>query len=740
MADVNGDGVLDEIVLARYADSDDDGDGVADREDTGAAYLWIGGRAVAEPSVVLRVPGAFADHRLGEGAGAGLQVADVDGDGVLDVVIASSAADHDQDGDGAADAQLAGAVHVWSGAGLLSASSAPLAPSVTLRVPRAKDGDMLGECRGLGIQFGDVTGDGTLDVLVASCNADQDVDGDGVVDAEDAGAIHMWAGGKGLLTGAAIKGPTATLYVPGAFAGDGLGAAAPQGFRLAEVTGDGTLDVVGLAPDADLDVDQDGVADREDVGAVYVWRGGVALVGSATPTATLRAVDPVAGDRLGSAGGRRGLLFRDLDGDGTRDLLVVASSADLNGSQDAGAIYVWRGGSALSGAPRPLATLTQPQPEANARFGWDAEGRMVHVCDLDGDGQRDVIVGAPSATVQGVAEAGAVYVWLSSALSGTASPSCVLSGKSASSKRRLAGGRAGLLCADVTGDGRSDLIVAEAGGDVIRLWSWDQGLKSAAPRATLRAEGLSTTTSGRRLRLADFNGDGTLDLLAVCARAAVLPATSPTPVAGGALRFWFGGPTLLGERNFADASLSASQPAATDRLGEAGSVLLGDVTGDGALDLVARAGDRIEVWSSGVRAGEQRSNYSLSAPGLDSTNGAALRLSDLDGDGSPEVLAVSALDGQLLVWTGGREFLDSSKPPWGRPPDLVSKLEGIGQAPGEPIVLAATGQGALELFLPAPSRRGGRGELAVLRIKGAGVAYQAWHGLRTGMPGDGLGQ
>src|SRR5204863_595371 len=109
-----------------------------------------------------------------------------------------------------------------------------------------------------------------------------DADVAGVV---DAGAILVWAGGAAL-TGTLT--PTAKLVVTGAVPSDGLG---KGGTRLAEVTGDGVLDVVSAAPLAD-------VAGVGNAGAVYVWAGGAALTGTLAPTATLAAAGAMPEDRL----------------------------------------------------------------------------------------------------------------------------------------------------------------------------------------------------------------------------------------------------------------------------------------------------------------------------------------------------------------------------------------------------------------------------------------------------------
>jgi hypothetical protein len=152
-----------------------------------------------------------------------------------------------------------------------------------LTIPGASASDQLGLASGQGVQLGDVTGDGILDVVGAAEFAD-------VGGIADTGAIYVWKGGATLV---GTPSPTATLTVPGAIALDQLGLAGGQGVQLGDVTGDGILDVVGVAKLADVG----GVADT---GAIYAWKGGATFSGALLPSATFVVPGAVAGDQLGN--------------------------------------------------------------------------------------------------------------------------------------------------------------------------------------------------------------------------------------------------------------------------------------------------------------------------------------------------------------------------------------------------------------------------------------------------------
>jgi hypothetical protein len=81
-----------------------------------------------------------------------------------------------------------------------------------LTVSGASYSSFLGAASGQGVQLGDVTGDGVLDVVATTQLAS--------VGNSNTGAIYLWKGGAALAGPAA---PSATEAVPGAAADDQLG-------------------------------------------------------------------------------------------------------------------------------------------------------------------------------------------------------------------------------------------------------------------------------------------------------------------------------------------------------------------------------------------------------------------------------------------------------------------------------------------------------------------------------------
>ncbi len=383
IADVSGDGTRD-LVVGAY---------LVNALNQGAVYVWNGGASLTgsvSPSATLRIVGGERNDKLTYvGSGQGLLVAEVTGDGVLDILAGSPEGNL-----GAFDDN--GAVYVWTGgAGLIG----NLTPNGTLSVPGALAGDRLGnvgsDSTSQGIQLADVTGDGVLDLVAGAIRADVG----GVI---NVGAIYVWSGSTGFLGNPA---PLASLTVPGAQDSDFLGYMLHgQGIQLADVTGDLVLDIVAGAYRAD-----DGP--RQDTGALYVWEGGGGLSGALSPDATLTVPAAVAFDRLGHGASGHGIFLADLTGDDVLDVLAGTPGANEGGVIDAGAVYAWTGGAALSGPLAPSFTLAVPGALPNDRLGNVGVGQAVQLSDVTGDGQLDLVAGAFLTNVGGVVDSGAIQLW-----------------------------------------------------------------------------------------------------------------------------------------------------------------------------------------------------------------------------------------------------------------------------------------------------------------------------------------
>jgi hypothetical protein len=555
--DLTGDGVPDVLACSSTAD-------VNTVHSSGAVFLWAGGAALAgnvAPSATLVAPIPGISDQLG--SDTGLVFVDFDGDGVLDLFTGSPYMDH-------GGLSLVGGLLYWRGGPALVGTVAATAALYG----SAKDDQLLLQGHRSGA-FGDVTGDGRLDVVAAAPLAD-------VAGAVDAGAILVWDG-TGL---SGVPAPTATLSVPG---GAGymlgrniIGSIDGQVPRLADVDGDGVLDVISVSLYAQF-------AGKVDAGGAFVWSGGAGLVGSVAPTASLHRTPEVAYDYMGST-----LDFSDVTGDGVLDILVGSSQMSYAGYFDSGGLLLFEGGPGLVGAPKQRAQLVN----SAGGIGWFA--RMIATVDLDEDGVLDVVSTSETASVGGVKGVGAIWVWLGGAgLIGVTDPHATLThgGVADDAMSGIA------QFHDLDGDGHLDVLGmapwADVGGVADRgafyLFSgYASGWRGAiGAKATLTdPNGVTSGTYGvdvnraRRRQLADVDGDGIVDLIVAS------PLTRANANQSGALHVYKGGAGLVGTVA-PTAQLQASSAATSDSLGSGGTGWVFqsiDVDGDAILDVVASCG------------------------------------------------------------------------------------------------------------------------------------------------------
>jgi len=366
--DLNADGRRDLVLGAHWGST-------GGRNIVGRAYALFG-REAWQPSYDLaqQIPGLWSFMGVGREARMGVSVAagDVSGDGRDDLIIGSLLADP-------FDQANAGAVYAMFGG-----------PSAGGRVDflnRSPDLLIAGNSTAMGsdqlgtdVVVGDFNGDGRGDIAAAA-----------VLRTDFEGAVFIWFGpfGKGRVINMRSVRPDRSILgaVPRGFFGTAL--------LADDVDADGRTDLIVAAwsPPPDLEGPTDG-------GAVHVFRGQT-ISGA---TADLRATDAdvdIVGPAKATIGGSLSLgqcschgqpiVLADLDGDGVRDLAIGAALDDGR----RGRVYIVPGpvrGPRIDLARAPHLTLTSTLPEG--KLGWSlASG------ELDGDGQVDLVVALPSASV-----------------------------------------------------------------------------------------------------------------------------------------------------------------------------------------------------------------------------------------------------------------------------------------------------------------------------------------------------
>jgi hypothetical protein len=223
----------------------------------------------------------------------------------------------------------------------------------TLTDPDEEEGNRFGYAVAA---LGDVNGDGIRDMLIGVPKKDVSED------LPDVGTAYIFSGADGSL----IR----ELDSPDQTANGRFGTAVAN---AGDVNGDGVSDVLIGAPGA---------------GRAYVLDG---ATGALIRTITSPVAEKLPSFGSAVAGGG------DFNGDGIPDLVIGAPlQAGL-----AGVAYVYNGanGSQLH--------RLRAAPQAFAKFG----ASVAIIPDVTGDGHPDIMVGAPDQTVNGLANAGEVFIF-----------------------------------------------------------------------------------------------------------------------------------------------------------------------------------------------------------------------------------------------------------------------------------------------------------------------------------------
>jgi hypothetical protein len=450
-----------------------------------------------------------------------------------------------------------------------------------------------------------------------------------------------------------------------------------------------------VSPDAD-EICNDGIDNNCDGGSE-----GCGLASILDPS---RADVRWEGPSTDSAMGASLALGGDVDGDGERDVLVSAYKA--------GTMLIVSGPS-LDGSG--VTTLTGTSTD------WYA--RAMATADVDGDGQADLIVGAPRASVTGRVHSGLLVVHY-----GPVDGDTVLNEPDAQIWGPVGNaylGRNLWVGGDLNGDGGDDLIVgsvdAKFGGlrvGMVALVSTpiaddfvDTAVDGSA-NARFYGEvegdmfGIAVAATG------DWTGDGLPDLV-VAARAAGLTT--------GVVYGFDSGTALAGDWNGADADRIISGVGPGARTGDA-LMTPGDLNGDGVDDLLVGAPMR-NLWGS--RRGAAYLVTDFSSGSIDEV--ASLELDGLidnghfgsalsgtgDVDGSGPGIAVGAPNagaGAVFLFPGGLTGVETTDAAIGRIDGLVA-----GDRLGSAVLgdLDYDEDGRVDLIVGAESALGGLGEAVV---------------------------
>ena len=412
--DVNGDGLDDLIVGARY----DSSGGTY----SGAAYLVYGATTLAggSPADVRWTGDGILDYAGASVAGVG----DVDNDGYDDVLVGSS-------GDN-------GVFLFYGGTSLAGGDVSDEAGTVF----PVDNGDSFG----LGVHaLGDVNSDGYADFGVSEADCGP------LGGTYEAGCVYVYTGGAS--PASSLDDDDATMVFQGEHGNYDDFGVDPGSVAADDWDGDGLHDLAVGAPGHDRTASNQGAA--------YVVDGPLSAYSGTTVSVDDAAWLDLLGDASSDAFGSGVASVGDWNGDGYAELAVTAP-ASSDEAAGGGAVYVYFGAATgwSSRAWAEDADLIVAGDSAGMAVGQSVAGG-----DFDGDGDADLAIGA-----EGSGYAGAVLVveGAPGAVGGAMLASDASVSFAGTASHDLLGGRLATL--DHNGDGAVDLVAGAVGGDTVHTF------------------------------------------------------------------------------------------------------------------------------------------------------------------------------------------------------------------------------------------------------------------------------
>jgi len=314
---------------------------------------------------------------------------------------------------------------------------------------------------------------------------------------------------------------------------------------------------------------------------------------------------------LSAGNGPARVVIGDLDGDGKPDV-VIANVYD-------GSVWIYRNIS-TNGA---LAAASFAPPVIFTIGGGSDSLYGLALADLDGDGRLDIVTANRNLNIV------SIFQNLSSPGSLTTNAFAVRI------DIPVAGAPFGVAVMDLDGDGRPEIVTGNQTSNTVSVLR-NLGFSGIITTNSFAAAvNFNTGSSPLGVVSADVDGDGKPDLIT---------ANSGSPSS-----------TLSVLRNTSTAgNISFASEVDFAGLGGGQSVVVGDLDGDGKLDLVygsQTTGQAVSVYRNTSTPGSITTN-SL-APNVDFATGGwanTVAIGDLDGDGKPDLVAVVQLSSHLSVF------------------------------------------------------------------------------------------
>ena len=432
--DVNGDGLADLIVGARYSDP-------SGLDNAGRSYVVFGRTSTTEIDLAALGTNGFTINGQGASDQSGISVAgvgDVNGDGLADIIVGAI----NSDPPGASNAGRSYVIFGRTGSATVNLSDVAAGSGgfvINGQAPYDRSGRVVAGA-------GDFNGDGLADLIVSAPSSSSGGTSSG-------GISYVVFGRSGTAPVNLSALGSAGFAINGQSSGDYSGSSVSS---AGDVNGDGLADLIV------------GASLSDPTGAAEGGRSYVVFGRSGNASVNLSSLGTggfvINGQSASDYSGRSVSGAGDVNGDGLADLIVGAFYSDPNGLSTAGRSYVVFG--RVGSTPVNLANVAAGTGGfvINGAAASDRSGRSVSSAgDINGDGLADLIVGAFTSSGGALGQAGRSYVVFGRTDTAAVELSAVangsggfaIDGQAAFNQSGISVSAAG----DVNGDGLADLII-----------------------------------------------------------------------------------------------------------------------------------------------------------------------------------------------------------------------------------------------------------------------------------------
>ncbi|MBU1919012.1 FG-GAP repeat protein [bacterium] len=302
-----------------------------------------------------------------------LPAGDVNGDGVVDILIGAHREDDTEDNEGA--------VYLYYGESDFDFGTATFTKFI---------GEANNDYLGIRISaLGDLNKDGRDDVFMGAYRHD----GNAI---SNTGASYVYYGETNWDAEIKLDSGDYTLKFIGEAAED---ESTVNQHASGDVNGDGNLDLFISSAGRD----DDGLTDN---GAAYLYYGPFTQ-GTVNLSQTMPTRAKFIGPEDNSNFSFRASIDGDINADGHSDVLIAASLENANNQEDAGALYLFYG---------PISSGEHRTNEASVRFlgdnsGDNAGSDAAMNCDINNDGYQDILIGADNTDHDSGIDSGSAYLF-----------------------------------------------------------------------------------------------------------------------------------------------------------------------------------------------------------------------------------------------------------------------------------------------------------------------------------------